>query len=225
MNSNWRNQVSSVMLTKMIILHHLYVSLVSSFRVPSVSPTLVTGRHFTMVAGVSSFTCLKTELKIPEFVPRQVCGEKRLETWTVYWGLLFSTTLPLHRQPACFPGIQDHLLAMLCSSTLVQLKMTYFTFQWSPFFYIPANPDPVKENQISSDPGHLNSDHITNNEVSITTEQIGWSIWRSSDNSYEEKTNGTEMPWDHKDREKPYSEELEPSPNSAMPGEAWWPFS
>lgn len=103
MNSNWRNQVSSVMLTKMIILHHLHVSLVSSFRVPSVSPTLVTGRHFTMVAGVSSFTCLKTELKIPEFVPRQVCGEKRLETWTVYWGLLFSTTLPLHRQPACFP--------------------------------------------------------------------------------------------------------------------------
>lgn len=103
MNSNWRNQVSSVMLTKMIILHHLHVSLVSSFRVPSVSPALVTGRHFTMVAGVSSFTCLKTELKIPEFVPRQVCGGKRLETWTVYWGLLFSTTLPLHRQPACFP--------------------------------------------------------------------------------------------------------------------------
>lgn len=149
-----------------------------------------------MVAGVSSFTCLKTELKIPAFVPRQVSGGKRLETWTVYWGRLFRTktsSSPSASQPV-FPGIQAHLLAMLRSSTLVQLKMTYFTFQWSPFFYIPANPDPVKENQISSDPGHLNSDHITNNEVSITTEQIGWSIWRSSYNSYEENTNGTEMP-------------------------------
>lgn len=149
-----------------------------------------------MVAGVSSFTCLKTELKIPAFVPRPVSGGKRLETWTVYWGLLFRTTLPLHRQPASLFSQVFRPICWLC-----YVRLHWYSWRWHishfnevHFFYIPANPDPVKENQISSDPGHLNSDHITNNEVSITTEQIGWSIWRSSYNSYEENTNGTEMP-------------------------------